>query len=432
MSLELIGLLGVILLLVLLAARMWNALAMAIIGFFGIAIIRGFGQALTTAGQTPYLFIGKYELAVIPMFVLMGMVVSEAGIGAECYYTMNKWFGHMRGGLAIATTWACALFAAITGMSVSGIVVMSKIALPEMQRYNYDTGLSAGAIAASSTMGILIPPSIGFVIYGILTEISIGKLFMAGIIPGILEALFYMITIYIICRFNPKKGPPGPKSTFKEKVFSLKNTWAVLVLFVLVMGGLYMGVFTPTEAGAIGAFGAIIIAIVSRKLSTRNFPNILLETGIMTAMILLLMMGVSLFQKFVAFSELPFAMGNFIAGLAIPRTAVFASIVLMYIILGCFLPAIATLMLTIPIIYPVILSMGYDPIWYGVIMVRMIEMAGITPPVGIDCFVLSGISGIPLGTIFRGVVPFIIADVCHVALLIAVPSLSLFLPSTMM
>lgn len=432
MSSETLGLIGVVVLLILLATRMWNAAAMALVGFFGLICLKGWDQAFSLAGQAPYVFIGNYDISVIPMFVLMGVVVSETGIGADLYYTVNKWLGQFRGGLAMATTGACALFAAVTGASISGIVVMSKVALPEMKKYDYDDRLSTGVIAAASTLGCLIPPSTTFILYGILTEQSVGKLFMAGLIPGVLEAAFYLATIYIMCRINPQMGPPGPKTDFKEKIVSLKNTWSVLLLFLLVMGGIYLGVFTPTEAGAIGAFGAIVITLLMRRLNMNRFRSTILEAGLMTGMILLILLGVTLFQRFMAASELPMALGAFITGLDVPPMVVLVSIVIVYVILGCFLPAILAIILTIPIIYPLIIAMGFDPIWYGVLMVRMTEIGALTPPMGIDCFMLSGVSGIPLGTIFRGVVPFVIADVLHVALLIAVPQLSLFLPNMMM
>jgi tripartite ATP-independent transporter DctM subunit len=431
MSPELIGLVSVVVLLVLIAARMHLGLAMAFIGIAGIALIQGIDKALFVAGQTPFAFIFNYSLAVLPMFTFMGMIVSETGIGGDLYYTVHKWIGHLRGGLAMATTGACALFAAITGGGMEGIIVMSKVALPEMQKFRYDDRLSTGVIASSATMGVLIPPSMGFILYAILTEQSVGKLFMAGIIPGILEALFYMVAIYSLCRVNPKMGPPGPRTSFREKVVSLKDIWPVLALFLLVMGGIYTGIFTPTEAGAIGAFGAIVIAMIMRRLSGRGFLHTLLETGLMTGMFLLMMIGVSILMKFMAISKLPFVLGDLIAGLHIPGMAVIIAIVIMYIILGCFMDALLAIIITLPIIYPVVLAMGFDPIWFGVIIVRMTEIGAITPPFGINVFILSGISGLPISTIYRGVVPFVLADFCHVALIIAVPALSLFLPSRM-
>jgi len=431
MSPEFVGLIGILLLLALMAARMWIALAMGIIGFLGILYIQGLEQALHVAGSAPFVFIYKYSFAVMPMFILMGNVVSETGIATDLYYAAHKWLGQLRGGLAMATTGACGLFAAITGISMSGVIVMSKVALPEMRKYGYDDRLATGTIAAGSTLGILIPPSIGFILYGILTEQPIGKLFMAGIIPGVLEAIFYIVTIFILCRFNPGMGPPGPRTSFKEKIVSLKNIWAMVVLFLLVMGGIYGGIFTPTEAGAVGAFGAIVIAAISRRFTLKGFRRSLLETGLLTVMILLILAGVSIFQKFMAVSQLPFMLGDLVTGLEVPDIVIIMAIVAMYIILGCFLPAIMAIILTIPVIYPVVLAMGFNPIWFGVIMVRMVEIGVITPPMGMDVFVLSGVSGVPLGTIFRGIIPFLVAAFFFVALIIAVPALSLFLPSMM-
>jgi tripartite ATP-independent transporter DctM subunit len=269
------------------------------------------------------------------------------------------------------------------------------------------------------------------IVYGPMGGVSVGKLFMAGIIPGILEATFYMVTIYLLCRISPKMGPPGPKTSFKEKVVSLKNTWSVLALFVLVMGGIYAGIFTPTEAGAVGAFGAIVIAVIMRRINGRGFLHTILETGMMTGMFLLMMIGISILMKFMAVSNLPFWIGDFVAELDVPGIVVIIAIVIMYIVLGCFMDALLAIMLTIPIVYPVILAMGFDPIWFGVIIVRMTEVGAITPPFGINVFILSGISGVPVGTIYRGVIPFVIADFCHVALIIAFPALSLTIPNMM-
>lgn len=431
MSSEIIGLIGVVVLLVFMAGEVWIGFAMAIVGFLGIAWIKGFDTAFGTVGTAPFLFLFKYSFTVIPMFILMGNIIFESGIGADLYNTTHKWLGQLRGGLALATTGACALFAAITGSSMTGVLVMAKVALPEMQKHKYDDRLSTGIIAAGSTMGVLIPPSMTFILYGILTEVSVGKLFMAGVIPGILQALFYMITIFLLCRINPKMGPPAPKTSMKEKVLSLKNVWAMLALFLLVMGGIYGGIFTPTEAGAVGAFGAIIISLVMRRINRNGALNFSRDTAVMTAMFVFILMGASIFMRFMALSQLPFVLGNLVAGLEVPSIVIIIAIIIMYIIAGCFMPAVLAIILTIPIIYPMVLELGFNPIWFGVLIVRMTEIGDITPPVGMQCFVMSGVSGVPLGTVFRGVVPFIIADFCHVALLIAVPSLSLFLPNMM-
>jgi len=431
MSDAMIGLLGIVILLVLLATRMWIGAAMALIGFIGVALIRGFDQGLFTASAVPFAQVAFYPITVLPMFVLMGYVISQTGIGADLYYTAHKWLGPLRGGLAIATAGACAMLAAITGGSMAGILIMAKVALPEMQKYNYDDRLSTGVIAASATMGILIPPSMAFIMYAVLTEQSVGLLFMAGIIPGILEAVFYMLTIYIMCRANPRMGPAGPPSTFKEKIYSLKNTWAMVTLFILVMGGIYGGVFTPTEAGAVGALGSIIIATVSRKLSWKNFFEALRESVLMSGVILMMIVGVFMYQGFMAASQLPFKLGELVASLGVSPIVIILAIVIMYIIAGCFIPEIVAVILTIPILFPVAVAMGFDTIWFGVIIVRMMEIGSISPPMGINVFVLSGVSGIPIPTIYRGVIPFVLADFVHVALLIAFPILSTWIPSMM-
>jgi tripartite ATP-independent transporter DctM subunit len=280
-------------------------------------------------------------------------------------------------------------------------------------------------------MGILIPPSIAFVMYGVLTEQPIGKLFIAGIVPGVLQAVFYVITIYLLCRFNPKIGPAGPKSTFREKIVSLKGVWATLVLFLAVIGGIYGGVFTPTEAGAVGAFGSVVIAAIMRRATTKNLFRCLRETLLMTAMILLILVGTFMFMHFMAVSRLPFAIGEWIVGLGVSKNVVICAMIALYVVLGGPLPELPLVMLTIPIFYPVILRLGIDPIWFGVIIVRMLEIGSISPPVGANIFLMAGMSKVPIGTVYRGVMPFIYADVLHVGLLLAVPTLATFLPSMM-
>jgi len=301
------------------------------------------------------------------------------------------------------------------------------VALPEMRKYNYDEKLSTGSVAAGGTIGILIPPSMGFILYGILTEESIGKLFMAGIIPGILEILFYIAVIFILCKSNPILGPAGPKTGFMEKLAALKYTWAMLALFLLVMGGIYGGWFTPSEAGAIGAFGAIVISAISRKITRENLVTSILEAARTTAMIALIIAGAFIFMKFMAVSRLPFWLADFVASIQLPPMIIMLLILFLYIILGMFLDIYAAILLTLPILFPVIVSLGFDPIWYGVVMVRVMEVGLITPPMGLNVFILAGATNTPLGVIFRGIVPFLIADVLHIALLVAFPGISLFL-----
>lgn len=427
MSPEIVGLVGVVIMMFFLGSGMWIGIAMGIVGFLGVWSIRGLEQALNMAGSIPYENIAFYTISVMPMFVLMGFIIARTGIGSDLYFSAHKCIGQLRGGLASATVVACAFLSAISGTAWTGIIVFSKTALPEMRKYGYDDGLSTATISTSASMDILIPPSIAFVMYGILTEQSIGKLYIAGIVPGVLQALFYMATIYVICRMNPGLGPAGPKTSLKEKIYSLKNAWATVLLFIAVIGGIYLGVFTPTEAGAIGAFGAIVIAAISRELPFNRLIKSLEDTVVMTGMILLMLVGTFMFMHFMALSRLPFAISDWVVGLNLPPIIVMIAIILMYLILGGPLPELPLVMLTIPIIYPLVVAMHFDPIWYGVIIVRMIAIGSISPPVGQNIFLISGLSGVPLGTVYRGVVPFLIADVINVALLVAFPQLSLFL-----
>ncbi len=431
MSPELIGAISIAALIILIFLRIWIGVCMVLIGFIGYGLLGSWDHALLHAGLEPYSNIAFYPITVIPLFILMGAVVSNTGVASDLYQTAYTWIGRLRGGLAMSTVVACAGFAAICGSSAATAATMGKVALPEMKKYNYDDKLASGAVAAGGTMGILIPPSMGFILYGILCEVNIGKLFMAGIIPGILEAIFYMVTIWIMCKWKPTMGPPAEGTTFKAKIISLKGTWAMLALFILVMGGIYRGIFTPTEAGSIGAFGAIVISFIGRKLTWTNLRGSVVETAQTTAMIVFMIVGAFMLMRFLAISQLPWAIGDFVAELPVSPMWVLLAIIIMYIILGCFLDIYAAIILTVPIIYPVVLALGFDVVWFGVIMVRVMEMGLVTPPMGMNVFILASVSDVPIGTIFRGIIPFVIADVAHVALLVAIPSLSLFLPNTM-
>jgi C4-dicarboxylate transporter DctM subunit len=431
MSPEIIGLIGVIVMVVLLFLRMWIGLAMGIIGFLGCLYLSGPEQALAVLGNTPYNTISSYTISAVPLFVLMGMVIAETEIGADLYNTAYKFVGQLRGGLAMATILACAALAAITGLSAPAMVAMGKIALPEMRKYKYDDRLATGSIACAGTLAILIPPSLGFILYGILTEKSVGALFMAGILPGILLTILFIVTVIITTARSPDAGPPGPKTSLKEKISSLKYTWPMFALFLLVIGGIYGGIFTPTEAGAVGAFGAIVISLINRRLTPKIFLYSLQETTVTTAMILILIIGAFLFIKFLAISRLPVTLGELVTGLTVSKYIIYAAIIVLYIILGMFLDIFSAIMLTIPIIYPIILAMGFDPIWYGVIMVLVMQMGLVTPPVGLDVYILSGITGVPVGTIFRGIWPFVVAAVVCIIILTIFPQIALFLPSMM-
>ncbi|OGP65183.1 MAG: C4-dicarboxylate ABC transporter permease [Deltaproteobacteria bacterium RBG_13_47_9] len=431
------GFLGIVLLIAILFSGMPIGIVMGLIGFLGMAYVGGTGAAFTSIGSSPYTTVSSYGLSVVPLFILMGSFCFFSGLSRDLYNTAYKWLGHFPGGLAMATVGGCAGFAAVSGSSVATTATMGMVALPEMKRYKYNPLLATGCIAAGGSIGILIPPSIILVIYGILTEQSIGKLFLAGFIPGVLEALFYMVTIYILCRRNPLMGPRGEKSTFEERFVSFKDTWGVLVLFLLVIGGIYLGVFTPTEAAGVGAFGAFLfvvgkIAFGKKRLTWQSFFDSLIDTGKMTAMVFVILIGANILGYFLAITRLPFALSDYVASLEVNRYIVLAIIIVVYLFLGAIMSSMAMIVLTVPILFPVITALGFDPIWFGIIIVRVVEIGQITPPVGINVFIIQGIAkDVPMFDIFRGVFPFLIADILHVVLLIAVPQIALFLPGLM-
>jgi tripartite ATP-independent transporter DctM subunit len=361
----------------------------------------------------------------------MGSFALTAGLSEKLYRFVYKWLGHFRGGLSMATVGGCAFFAAISGSSVATAATMATVALPEMKKYNYSDTLATGSIAAGGSIGILIPPSVILIIYGIIAEQSIGKLFLAGFIPGVLEAIFYILTIAILVKMDPSLGPRGPKTSFRKKVSGLIDVWEVLILFICVIGGIYSGAFTPTEAAGVGSFGAFFFAVARRKLSWNNFWQSLLDTTKNTGMCFVIVMGAMIFGYFLAVSRVPFDMASFVAELPVNRYFILIIILMVLTMLGCVMDSMAIVLLTIPIFFPVIVRLEFDPIWFGILVVRVTEMGLITPPVGLNVYIIKGISGLPMGTVFRGVIPFIIADICHVALLMAYPQISLFLPNLM-
>ncbi len=426
------AILGICFFVVLLLAGMHVGIVMILTGFLGFAYVAGLGPGLSVIGSSPFATVCKYGYSVIPLFILMGSFCFYSGIGRELYFSMYRWLGHLRGGLAMATVGSCAGFAAVSGSSMATVATMGTVALPEMKRYNYDPRLSTGCIAAGGTLGILIPPSITLIVYGVLTELSIGKLFLAGVIPGVLEAIFYMVTIYILCRRSPLMGPSGERANFMERLVSLKGIWGILALFILVMGGIYMGVFTAEEAGGVGAFGAFLFILGRRQLNWKSFGASLAETSKLTAMGLLLLIGATVFGYFLAVTELPFELATILAGLPVNRYIILGGIILFYLVLGCFVSILPMMVLTVPIFFPAVVALGFDLIWFGIIIVRMSEMGAITPPVGLNVFVIKGIAkDVPMYTIFRGIAPFLIADLFHVALLIAFPQIVLSLPNLM-
>jgi C4-dicarboxylate transporter DctM subunit len=432
MSPEIIGILGILLMFILLAMGMYIGIAMALVGFLGLCVIVGWDSGLSILGITPLAEGSSYTLSVIPLFVLMGQFAFISGISTDIYKTVYAWMGRFRGGLAMATICACAGFAAVCGSSLATGATMGMVAIPEMNKYKYNQRLSTGCVAAGGTLGILIPPSIGFVIYGILTQESIGRLFMAGVVPGILLAILFILTIYVQCLLNPEMGPRGESTTWKEKITSLSGTWGILFLIFLVMGGLYLGVVTPTEAAGVGAFGSFAIALFKGKLGMRGLIQCLLETGKTTAMIFLIIIGANIFSSFLGLARIPMGLADFIAGLALPKIVILMAIILIYVVMGCVMDCYAIMILTVPIIFPVIEALQFDPIWFGVLMVIVLEVGLITPPVGLNVFVLNAAApDVPLTVIFRGILPFLVAAFFLIVLLIIFPQLALFLPSRM-
>lgn len=427
-----IGLIGISAFFVLLALRMPIALAMALVGFVGFGALTSPQAALSMVAKEIYANFSSGTLSVIVMFVWMGFLAYYSGIGTSLYNFAYKMMGHYPGGLAIATQWACAIFGAICGSNTATAATMGAIALPEMKKYGYSDSLATAGIAAGGVLGVLIPPSVILLIYGTATEQSIGKLFMAGIIPGILLMLLYMLVIYIMAVRKPEIGPSGPKASWQERRAALKGgLWEVLVVFCLSIGGLFAGWFTPTEAGGVGAGGVLAVALLSRRLDWKNFQQSLMDTTKTTAMIMLLVAGAVIFGRFMAVSRVPFQFASWAGSLDLPPFAIMAIIIGIYFLLGCFIDALALILLTIPIFYPVVVNMlGYDPIWFGVIMVMITAMGVITPPVGMNVYVIKGVAPeISLETIFRGIWPFLFAIVVCIFLLMIFPPLATFLPS---
>ena len=427
-----IGIIGIFLLLVALFCGLPIGVGMLVVGMVGFSFVSGWGPGLGILKTVPFASISSHGLSVVPLFILMGEFAFRAGISKDLYETTYKWFGSMRGGLAMATVGACAGFAAVSGSSLATTGAMGEVALPEMKKYKYHDSLATGCIAAGGSIGIMIPPSVVLIIYGVLTEQSVGKLFLAGFLPGILEAVFYIVVIYILTTRNPLLGPPGPATTFMEKISSLKNTWQVLILFILVIGGIYAGIFSPTEAGAVGAFGTLVLGIIKRRITWHSFTESLMGAGRITAMAFLILIGAMVFGYFLAVTRLPFEMADLVSGLPLNRYLLLAFILVIYLFLGCIMEVLGMTILVVPIFFPMIVALGFDPIWFGILTVRAVEIGQITPPVGINVFVMQAVSkGVSLETIYRGIFPFFIGDICLLVLLVAFPKISLFLPSLM-
>jgi len=428
-----IGLIGIALMLLLLMLGVPVSFSMGFAGLAGFAFMWGTGKAISLTIITAYAKSDSFILACIPLFIFMGQTAVHSGLTSDLYTALHRWLARLPGGLAMATTAGSAGFAAVCGSSPATAATMGAMSLPEMRKFNYSPQLATGCVAAAGTLGILIPPSIPMVIYGIMTEQSIGRLFIAGIIPGIISAFAYMLMIYLRAKYSTTLAPPGPSFSWRERVSSIWKVWGVAFLFLVVVGGIYFGFFTPTEAAAVGAFLALVIGFVQGRLTQANFFASVAEATRITAMILAIIIGAMVFATFIVTTGLPSAITDFVALLPLNRWAILCIMLLIYLVLGCVMDVIGIIVLTVPLFFPVVLALGFDPIWFGIILTKMIEVSLITPPVGINCLIIKGIAGdyATLSDIFRGVGWFFVTDLTTIVFLLAFPQITLFLPALM-
>ena len=432
LSPDAVAIIGFVALFVLMLLRVPVGMAMGLVGVCGYSYIAGSGPALKLIGQTSMRTVTDYTFGVIPMFMLMGAFVSVSGVSRELFRAANAFIGHLRGGLGVATVLACGGFAAICGSSVATAATFSSVAYPEMRRFGYPQSFSTGVIAAGGTLGAMLPPSTVLAVYAILTQQDIGKLFMAGIIPGLLAMGMYVLTIFIIVRLRPDWLPRGESTSWAQRFAGLKDVWAPLLLFVFVIGGLYGGFFTPTEAGGVGATGAFLLGVMRGKLDRAGILQALLSATRTAAAVFTVLIGALIFGYFLTITQTPQKLTEFLTHLGLGAYGVLALIMLMYLVLGCLMDAMAMIILTVPIIYPVIIQLGFDPIWFGIIIVMTVELGLIHPPVGMNVFVIkSVVHDVSFMTIFKGVIPFVLTDLLRLVILIAFPVIALWLPGRM-
>lgn len=427
-----IGIWVIVALFTLLLMRIPVGIVMMVTGYLGIAALNGWDAANAALADQTFEVSSFNTLAVIPLFVLMGNLASASGLSKDLFATAYAWIGHRRGGLASATILASSGFAALSGSSLASAVTMGRVALPQMRKYNYADSLATGSVAAGGTLGFLIPPSAGMVIYAILTEQSIGKLFLAGVIPGILLTLLFIVAIQWVVRRNPDAAPVCERSTRKEKIDALFGAIPVLSVILMTIGGIYTGVFTPMEAAGVGAFLTLVFTITRKKLSVQVASTVILQTLQTTGLVFLILIGAHVFIPVMALSQLPAELIQIMTSLDIGYMGILILVLLAYLILGTFLESFSMLVLTLPVVYPLMLELGVDPVWFGIIIVIVLEMGLISPPVGLNVFVVKGIApDVPIGTIFRGIWPFWFAMAAAIVILIIFPQLALFLPEQM-
>ena len=433
MSVEIVGLIGMAALLVLMFLHMPIAAAMAVVGGCGLWYMMGFNQALFVLGTTAYSVGSDYLLSPLSLFTLMALIAARSGMSEDAFKAAHKWLGHLPGGIAIAAMGVCGVFAALSGTSMATAATMTTVAHPEMKKRNYSGSFSLGTICAGSQLGFMIPPSNIFIIFGFLTQVSIGKLFIAGVIPGILITVMFIATIFISALMRPGDAPAGEKSGWKDRFLSLIPVWAIAALIMLLLVGIYAGFFTPCEAAGVGAFGALVISLIKRSMTWKSFKSCVFETGHITAMVLFLIIGSMVFGSFLSVSELPNKLSLIVSGMNFPPVIIMALFLVVYIIAGFFMEIITVMVLTIPIILPVLLALQIDPVWFGVLSILTVMLGQITPPVGVLVFAVSGmVRDVPINEIFRGVMPYVIVMIIAMIVLLAFPQLSLWLPGLMM
>lgn len=430
MSPELIGIFGIILLLILILLQVSVGLSLFLVGFLGVSLLTDWNVGLSQLGVTAFATANSYGLSVIPLFVLMGMFLSNTGLGKDLFNAVDKWIGHLRGGLAVATIGASAIFAAISGSTNATTATLARIAIPEMNRYDYKSSLSTSCVAAGGTLGILIPPSVILILYGALTSEPIGPLLIAGLIPGIILAIIFMLTINIQVRLNPSIAPKKPEAVpMKAKIASLGSVWPFVLIFLVSIGGIYFGVFTPSEAGGIGAIGAFLFTLLTKRLNWSKLNDSLDEAIRLSVMLFLILIGASLFGKFLALSQIPMVLTKSVAALDVSPYLILTLILIVYLILGTFMEGIAIMVLTLPIVYPLVTQLGFSGLWFGVIIVMVLNIGLLTPPLGLSVYIISGVvKDVPIEKIFKGVTPMLITMIIFTIILVIFPEIVTFLP----